>query len=332
MYTLGNIANIIDAELIGDATTKISGLASIDKAQKAQLSYVASDKHKPDLMRSNAGAVIITKSLIADCPTNALVVENVYLAFAKITHYFKQPAIQIGGIHPDAKINSENIANNCTIAKQVVIGKNCTISANTVIEQNVVIGDNALIQPNVTILQGCTIGNNVVISAGAVIGSEGFGNALDSKGHWHTIAHLGNVIIGNDVTIGANTVIDRGTLDDTQVCDGVRLDNLVHIAHNVILGKDSAIAAGVTIGGSATLGERCQIGGGAVIASHMYLSDDTIVTGSSTVDKNLNKGHYTGFTSISLHSDWKRNQMWLLKLNKIARYLNIKLKNLVSKQ
>jgi UDP-3-O-[3-hydroxymyristoyl] glucosamine N-acyltransferase len=136
------------------------------------------------------------------------------------------------------------------------------------------------------------------------------------------------VVVGNDVNIGANTVIDRGTLADTQIQNGVRLDNLVHIAHNVNLGTDTAIAAGVTIGGSAILGKRCQVGGGAVIASHMHLADDIIITGASTVDRHLSKGHYTGFTSISSHSNWKRTQMWLLKLDKIARYLNIKLKNI----
>ena len=328
MYTLGDIASFVDAKLIGDASLEINGLAASSKAQKGQLTYISSSKYKLDLLNSTASAVILTKDLLDDCPTNALVVDNVYLAFAKITHYFKQYSNHLDGIHASAQINSKNIANSCTIAEEVIIGKNCTIGANTAIEQGVTIGDNATIQPNVVILQNTTIGNNVVISAGVVIASEGFGNALDKQGHWHAIAHLGNVLIGNNVTIGANTVIDRGTLEDTQIHNGVCLDNLVHIAHNAILGTDTAIAAGVTIGGSAILGKRCQIGGGAVIASHMHLADDTVVTGSSTVDKHLSKGHYTGFTSISLHSNWKKTQMWLLKLDKIAHYLNIKLKNL----
>lgn len=331
MYTLGNIADFIDAELIGDASIEIIGIATIAKAQKSQISYISSNKYKSDLLHSSAEAIIINKDFPSNCHTNTLIVEDVYLAFAKLTHYFKQHSTHLNGIHPSAKINSKNIANNCTIGQGVVVGKNCTIEANTVIGQGVTIGDNVTIQPNVSILQNTKIGNNVIISAGVVIGSEGFGNALDKKGHWRTIANLGNVVIGNDITIGANTVIDRGTLEDTQVHDGVRLDNLVHIAHNVILGQDCAIAAGVTIGGSAILGRRCQVGGGAVIASHIHIADDTVITGSSTVDKHLSKGHYTGFTSISLHSEWKRVQMWLLKLDKITQYLNIKLKNLKGK-
>lgn len=330
MHILGNIAGFIDAELIGDASIEITGIAAISKAQKSQISYISSNKYKLDLLRSNAEAIILTKDFSSNCP-NTLIVEDAYLAFAKLTHYFKQYSTHLNGIHPSVKVNSTNIANNCTIGEEVVIGKNCTIEANAVIGQGVTIGDNVVIQPNVSILQDTKIGNDVIISAGVVIGSEGFGNALDKKGHWHSIANLGNVVIGNNITIGANTVIDRGTLDNTQIHDGVRLDNLVHIAHNVILGRDCAIAAGVTIGGSAILGRRCQVGGGAVIASHIHMADDTVVTGSSTVDKHLSKGRYTGFTSIALHSEWKRVQIWLLKLDKIAQYLNIKLKNLKGK-
>ncbi|MDC9715257.1 MAG: UDP-3-O-(3-hydroxymyristoyl)glucosamine N-acyltransferase [Gammaproteobacteria bacterium] len=331
MYTLGELSGFIDAEIIGDESLNIIGLASSANAQKNQLTYISGAKYKSDLINSTAGAVILTKNLLDDCPTNALVVDNVYLAFAKITHYFKQQPTHLSGIHISAKINSQNIANSCTIGEDVVIGKNCTIGANTTIEQGVKIGDNTTIQANVTILQNSIIGNSVIISAGVVIGSEGFGNALDNQSRWYSIAHLGNVIIGNDVNIGANTVIDRGTLEDTQIHSGVRLDNLVHIAHNVILGANTAIAAGVTIGGSAILGKRCQVGGGTVIASHMHLADDVVITGASTVDKHLKKGHYTGFTSISPHSNWKRSQFWLLKLDKIVKYLNITPKNLKRK-
>lgn len=315
MYKLGDLANFINAQLIGDASSKVNSIAALDDAKKNQLTYIVDAKYKPALISSNAGVVILTQDLLNDCPTNALVVDNVYLAFAQISHYFK--------VHID-----ETVSDNCTIAKTAHIGNNCAIGANCVIGQKVVIGDNVVIHPNVTLLQGTVIGNNVVLAAGVVIGSEGFGNALDSKKHWHSIAHLGNVIIGDNVTIGANSVIDRGTIKDTQIRNGVRLDNLVHIAHNVMIGAHTAIAAGVTVGGSTTLGKYCQIGGGAVIASHMRLDDNTTVTGSSTVDKHLNSGHYTGFTSISPHSNWKRTQFWLLKLDKIVQHLNIKLKNL----
>jgi UDP-3-O-[3-hydroxymyristoyl] glucosamine N-acyltransferase len=137
MHTLGDIARFIDAELIGDASLEINSLSASSKAKKGQLTYIANSKYKSDLLNSNASAVILTKDLLDDCPTNALVVDNVYLAFAKITHYFKQPSNHLDGIHVGAQINSKNIANSCTIAEAVIIGKNCTIGANTTIEQGV---------------------------------------------------------------------------------------------------------------------------------------------------------------------------------------------------
>lgn len=332
MHTLGEIAKIINAKLVGDANIEITSIATSSSANQTQLTFINGNKHKQTLINSKAGAIILDNNLLKNCPTNALVVDDVYLAFAKATHLFKKQTVPCQGVHPSAKTNHAKIAPNCVIGKHVIIGHHCTIASNVVIEDNVTIGNHALIQPNVSILQGCSIGNNVVISSGVVIGSEGFGNAQDQQKHWHNIAHLGDVVIGNNVSIGANTTIDRGTIEDTQIDDGVQIDNLVHIAHNVIIGQDSAIAATVTIGGSCTLGKRCMVGGGAIIASHINLANDIIITGASTVDKNLSEqGHYTGFTSISKHQKWKKIQVWLLNLDKIAHYLNIKLKKLKEK-
>ncbi|ABL02306.1 UDP-3-O-[3-hydroxymyristoyl] glucosamine N-acyltransferase [Candidatus Ruthia magnifica str. Cm (Calyptogena magnifica)] len=332
MYTLGEIAKTINAKLVGDANIEITGIATSLSANQTQLTYINGNKYKQMLINSKAGVVILNNNLLKNCPTNALVVDNVYLAFAKATHLFKKQTVHCQGTHSSAKINYAKIAPNCIIGKNVVIGNHCTIAPNVVIEDDVIIGNYTLIQPNVSILQGCSIGNNVVISPGVVIGSEGFGNAQDQQKHWYSIAHLGYVIIGSNVSIGANTTIDRGTIEDTQIHNGVQIDNLVHIAHNVIIGQDSAIAATVTIGGSCTIGKRCMIGGGATIASHISLVDDIIVTGASTVDKNLSEqGHYTGFTSINKHQKWKKIQVWLLNLDKIAHYLNIKLKELKGK-
>ncbi len=329
MHTLGEIAKIINADLIGDETMKISGIASPASANGDQLTYVVSQKYKSDLVSTQAGVVILSHDLVKDCPTNALVVDDVYLAFAKITHYFKKETSLVDGIHPSAKTNQAKIAQNCTIGKEVVIGLNATIGSNTVIEDNVTIGDNAYLHPNVTILQGCSIGDNVVISPGAVIGSEGFGNARDNQNQWHSIAHLGNVVIGDNVTIGANTTIDRGTLEDTQIHDGVRLDNLIHIAHNVIIGQDTAVAANTGIAGSTALGKRCMIGGMVGIVGHLNICDDVIVNAKSTIDKDIKTpGMYTGIMPLMPHNQWQNVGLWLVKLDKIIKYLNIKLKNL----
>jgi len=329
MHTLGEIAKIINADLFGDEAIKISSIASPASANSNQLTYVVSQKYKQDLVATQAGVVILNHDLVKDCPTNALVVDNVYLAFAKITHYFKQQVLPVNGVHSSAKTNQAILAQNCTIGKDVVIGRNATIGPNTVIEDNVTIGDNAYLHSNVTILQGCSIGNNVVISPGAVIGSEGFGNARDNQNKWHAIAHLGNVVIGDNVTIGANTTIDRGTLEDTQIHDGVRLDNLIHIAHNVIIGQDTAVAANTGIAGSTTLGKRCMIGGMVGIVGHLNICDDVIVNAKSTIDKDIKTpGMYTGIMPLMPHKQWQNVGLWLVKLDKIIKYLNVKLKNL----
>ena len=332
MHTLGEIANHINAKLIGDPAVQISSLATLKNAKEDQLSYIAHEKFIDILKISKAGAIILNKNYLEACPTNALLVDDVYLAFAHISHYFQPQTLPRDGIDSSAQIDQATIANTSTIGKNVYIGKDSVIGANTVIEDNVHIGNNCYIHPNVVILKNCQIGDNVVISSGAVIGAEGFGNARDKNGAWHSIAHMGNVIIGNHVTIGANTTIDRGTIEDTQIHNGVRIDNLVHIAHNVIIGQDSAIAANTGIAGSTVLGKRCMVGGMVGIVGHLKICDDVVINATSTVNKDITKpGIYTGIFPLMPHKTWQNVGIWLIKLDKIANYLNIKLKTLKGK-
>ena len=332
MHTLGEIAKLVNGELVGDSERVIHDLASIDCATSDQLSYVVSSKYQDKLASTAAGAVIINKSLQQFCTTDAIIVEDVYLAFAHITHLFKRKVVHVSGIHASANTHNASIATNCCIGRQVDIGIDTVIGANTVIEDSVMIGANCTIGSNVSILQGSIIGNNVVIESGVVIGSEGFGNARDKHKHWHTIAHLGNVVIGDNVGIGANTTIDRGTLEDTCIHQGVRLDNLVHIAHNVVIGEDTAIAACTGVAGSTHIGKRCMIGGMVGIVGHLHICDDVIVNAKSTINKNiLTPGMYTGVMPLMPHKKWQIVGVWLTKLDKITQYLNIKLTHLKGK-
>jgi len=332
ILTLEEIAKLIDAKVYGESSKKIIGINTLVDATSDQISYAVSQKYKKPLISSSAGAVIIDKKLIDYCPSNALLVENVYLAYAILTHEFKnhqninhfQTALQV--INSYSKVN---IAPGCIIGKNATIGENTSIGANCVIEDDVTIGMNSLIESNVTIHKGSEIGKKCVISSGAIIGSEGFGNARDKNNKWHTIAHLGNVIIGDDVFIGANTTIDRGSIGNTEIHDGVKIDNLVHIAHNVIIGEDTAIAATTGIAGTTVIGKRCMIGGMVGIVGHLTITDDVIVNATSTVNRNITKpGVYTGFVPLMLHSEWKKVGVWLTKLDKIATVLKIKLKNI----
>jgi len=329
--TLKEIAKLIDASVHGKASKEIIGINTLLHATSDQISYAVSKKYIKSLINSNAGAIIVDKKLVEHCQTNVLLVENVYLAYSILTHKFKhhqninhfQTTLQV--------INSfskANIALGCFIGKNVTIGENTSIGANCVIEDDVTIGMNSLIESNVIIHKGCEIGKKCVISSGVVIGSEGFGNARNKNNQWHAIAHLGDVIIGDDVSIGANTTIDRGTIDNTEIHSGVKIDNLVHIAHNVIIGSDTAIAAKTGIAGTTIIGKRCMIGGMVGIVDHLTITDDVIVNATSTVNRNISKpGVYTGFVPLMLHSEWKKVGIWLTKLDKIVKLLKIKLEN-----
>ncbi|MBC47422.1 MAG: UDP-3-O-(3-hydroxymyristoyl)glucosamine N-acyltransferase [Thiotrichales bacterium] len=274
--------------------------------------------------------MIINKSLMQFCQRDFILVDNVYLAYSIITHKFKViQNIEHFNYGHLLDFPGSNIAASSLIGKNVKIGKSSTIGVNCVIEDNVSIGSNSIIEPNVTIQRGCQIGNNCVISPGVVIGSEGFGNARNADKKWNTIAHLGNVIIGNNVSIGANTTIDRGSISDTEIHDGVKIDNLIHIAHNVVIGEDTAIAAKTGIAGTTIIGKRCMIGGAVGIVDHLKITDDVIINATSTVNRDITKpGTYTGFVPLMHHSEWKKVGVWLTKLDKIATFMKIKLKNI----
>ena len=330
--SLKEIAKLIGATVHGEPSKEISGINTLTNANSEQISYAVSKKYKNLIINSNAGAVIVDKNLIDLCPTNSLLVKNVDLAFSILTHKFKNHQ-NINHLQSASKVidsySKVNIAPGCIIGKNVIIGENSSIGANCVIEDNVNIGKNSRIDSNVTIQKDSQIGENCVISPGAIIGSEGFGNARDKDNKWNAIAHLGNVIIGDNVSIGANTTIDRGSIENTEIHDGVRIDNLVHIAHNVIIGEDTAIAAKTGIAGTTIIGKRCMIGGMVGIVGHLTITDDVIVNATSTVNRNITKpGVYTGFVPLMLHSEWKKVGIWLTKLDKIAILLKIKLKNI----
>ena len=329
-FSLEKIAELIGATIIGDSTTEIRGISTLKDANVNQISYAVSEKYRKALIDSNAGAVIVNENLKQYCKTNAIIVKDVYLGYSILSHKFKEiqniKDLKQGN---EVKFPKSKIAPSSLIGKNVSIGSNTKIYPNCVIEDNSVIGDNCLIESNVTIQRGSIIGNNCIISPGAVIGSEGFGNARDIDKKWNPIAHIGNVSIGNNVSIGANTTIDRGSLTNTEIHDGVKIDNLIHIAHNVTIGEHTAIAAKTGIAGSTTIGKRCMIGGAVGIVGHLKITDDVVINATSTVNRDILKpGIYTGIMPIMPHSEWKKVGIWLTKLDKIASFMKIKLKNI----
>jgi len=330
ILTLKEIAELVGGSVEGDSSLLIKGIGALDSANSNQISYAVNEKYKDSLKNSNAGAFIINENLKQFCHKNIILVENVYLAYSILSNKFKVTQniedFQYGNqlSYPDSKIASQSL-----IGKNVKIGKGSIIGVNCVIEDNVSIGSNSTIEPNVTIQRGCQIGSNCFISPGVVIGSEGFGNARDVDKKWSPIAHLGNVLIGDNVSVGANTTIDRGTISHTEIHNGVKIDNLIQIAHNVIIGEDTAIAAKTGIAGTTTIGKRCMIGGAVGIVGHLKIADDVVINATSTVNRDITKpGIYTGFVPLMLHSEWKKVGIWLTKLDKIATFMKIKLKNI----
>jgi len=289
----------------------IRKISSIENSDKESMVFIFD---KSNLLRSNleAGLFVIPDdvNIQLDNKLNKLVVLNPREAYAKLAIYFKQQYLQKKPFC---------LTKNYDHKKNLILGENVVIDKNVILGKNVVLGHNVVIHENVV------IGDNVEIGAGSIIGSEGFGNFLSLNSNWQHFPHIGGVRIGSKVSIGSNCCIDKGMINDTVVSNGVIIDNLVHIAHNVKVGENTAIAAKVGIAGSCVIGKRNMIGGMVGIVDHIKTANDVVISATSTVYKDINKpGIYTGIMPISEHISWKRIALWITKLDKIAKFLNLK--------
>ncbi|HDZ38129.1 MAG TPA: UDP-3-O-(3-hydroxymyristoyl)glucosamine N-acyltransferase [Marinobacter sp.] len=325
-YRLGEIAKALGAELRGDPETLVSGLATLQVAGPGQLSFLANPTYAKHLGDTRAAAVIVSPAAAADCPTSALILDNPYLGYAHLSHWFDPAPVAQPGIHPSAVVDAR-----ATIAASACIGPGAVIEADVVIGEQVVIGPGCVIgartrigagsvfRPRVTLAHDVVIGQRCHILSGAVIGSDGFGFASE-RGEWHRIAQLGRVILGDDVEVGANTTIDRGALDDTVIGNGVKLDNLIQIAHNVRIGDHSAMAAMVGIAGSTRIGSHCVFGGAAGVAGHLEITDQVHLTGMTLVTGDIREpGVYSSGTSADTNRQWRKNAVRFRQLDTLAR-------------
>lgn len=325
-YTLSQLAELLELKLDGDPNHRIERIATLANAGPDSLTFMADSRYRKYLDGSRAGAVILTESEREHCPGNALISDNPYLSYARATALFAPKVDVAEAIHPSAVVHSDAslgegvvVAANAVIERGAVVGDNVTVGACTVIGSGVHIGSDSVLYPNVTIYHECHIGKRAVIHSGAVIGSDGFGFAND-KGEWVKIYQLGRVIIGDDVEIGANTSIDRGAIDDTVIGDGVKLDNQIQVAHNVRIGRQTAMAGCVGIAGSADIGERCAIGGGVGILGHLKIADGVTVTAMSLVPNSINEGGvYSSGTPLEPKAQWQKNYVRFKQLDDMAR-------------
>lgn len=298
-FTAGQIAEIIGGEVLGDSDGKIYAFSKIEEGKSGSISFLSNPKYEPYLYTTGATAVIVNKNFVATRPisTSLILVENPYSAFTILLEQYRKitEIVKVGIENPHYLGENTQIGDNIYIAAFAYIGKNCQIGKNckiwphVFIGDNVTIGDNADIQSGVKIYSNTIIGENCVIKANAVIGSEGFGFALQENGTYKKIPQMGKVVIGNDVNIGANTTIDCATMGTTTIGDGVKLDNLIQIAHNVELGQNTVLVAQSGVAGSTKIGDNCVIGGQAAIVGHISLADGTKVGGQSGVTKSIKK-------------------------------------------
>ena len=325
---LADIAIKLNAELKGDPQCVINRIDSLAQAQPGAITFLANSRHRPYLATTQASAVILSADDLNLCPTNALIVANPELTFAQLLAYYCQPPLAAGNIHPTAVIGegcqidaTAQIGAHCVIADRVQIGERTIVEAGTLLGSDSVIGSDSHLYPRVTLYSRVRLGHRVIIHSGAVLGADGFGFAQD-QGKWMKIIQLGGVLVGDDVEIGANTTIDRGAIYDTVIGHGVKIDNLVQIAHNVKIGDHTAIAGCVGIAGSTEIGKYCMIGGAVDINGHIKITDRVMVTGSSSVAQSiLEPGVYSSGIAIEKNRVWRRNMLRFSQLDEMAKRL-----------
>ena len=330
MLLLGQIVQALEvdfpARLIGPADLPIEGLASLEAAGPSELSFLSHPKYQSQLPRSKAGCVIVSPAM-AELATRrgpAIVVDDPYLYFARLTQLWKQRhgrPVQSGidptaRVHPQAQVaDSASVGAFAVVGAQAVIGEGVRIGEHCVVGQGAQIGDHTVLAARVTLGDDCLVGRRCLFHSGVVIGADGFGFAPSPQG-WVKIEQLGTVRIGDDVEIGANSCVDRAALGQTVLEDGVKLDNLVQIGHNVHVGAHTAMAGCVGVAGSARIGQRCTIGGGAVVLGHLSLADGVHVSAASVVTRSIGKpGLYSGLFPIDDNAAWEKNAATLKQLH-----------------
>jgi UDP-3-O-[3-hydroxymyristoyl] glucosamine N-acyltransferase len=325
-FRLGDIAEQLGGELIGNPDLRITRIGPLESATPSTISFLSHPKYAVQLAASQAACVIVNLAMrdAAVARGAAILTADAYLFFARLTQWWaaqtRPPASS--GIHPSAVVDA-----TATLASGVSVGPLAVIEANVVIESDAVIGAHCHVganahvgaatrlAPRVTLGASCRIGQRGIVHSGVVIGADGFGFA-PFEGRWEKIEQLGNVRIGNDVEIGANTCIDRGALDDTVIEDGVKLDNLVQIGHNVRIGAHSALAGCAGVAGSAVIGAHCTVGGGAIVLGHLTLADHVHISAASVVMRSISKpGTYSGVFPIDDNSSWEKNAATLRQLH-----------------
>lgn len=327
-YSLGELARRFGLELRGDASASIEGVCALAPGKPGCLAFLANPRYRGQLATTAAGAVIVGTRDAPSLVGNGLVARDPYLAFARIAVLFDPDRHFEPGVHPSAVIADTavvgagvHIGAHCVVGAGAQIGAGSTLGPGCVIGEHAQIGACARLAAQVHIGARVRVGLRFQAQPGATIGSRGFGNARGPDG-WEEVPQLGSVQIGDDVEVGANTCIDRGAIDDTVIGNGVRLDNLIQIAHNCVIGEHTAIAACTGIAGSTRVGARCMIGGAVGISGHLVIGDDVVILAMAMVTKSLPlKGVYGSGIPVATARDWRKQIARMRRLENTEKRL-----------
>jgi len=319
--TSGELIKKLGGELIGDSNILINSVASLESAHQKSISFFNNPRYADLLKTTKSAVVIVNRESLSFRKGASIVVDNPYLYFAKVsqllnpTKPLKKEIHKSAIIHPSCKLGQDiYIGPNVVIDENVSIDDSVVIHASSMIEADSVIGKASVIHPHVVIKASTIIGKNCTLYAGCVIGSDGFGYAKDDS-KWLAIPQIGRVILGDNVDIGSNSTIDRGALDDTIISSGVKIDNLVQIGHNCMIGENTIIAGCVGIAGSAKIGKNCAIGGAAMILGHLLITDDVTISPGSMITRSIKTpGTYTALMPFQDHEAWLKTAARIRRL------------------
>lgn len=327
IVSLKDIHAALGGVLHGDEGLLIDRLAPLATANAQSLSFVAQERYAAQIASTQAGVLVVPPGLVLQAQARGACIEtpDPYLYFARLTQWWKarrDAAEAVPRIHPSACVDPSaqlgegvGVGPGAVIGPGVTVGNGAQIGPHAVLEPNARLGAHSRLAAHVVLGRDCSIGERCIVHTGVVIGADGFGFA-QYQGEWIKIEQLGAVRIGNDVEVGANTCIDRGALDDTVIEDGVKLDNLIQIGHNVHVGKHTAMAGCVGVAGSATIGAHCTIGGGAVVLGHLTLADHVHISAASVVMRSIQQpGQYSGVFPIDDNRSWEKNAATLRQLH-----------------
>jgi UDP-3-O-[3-hydroxymyristoyl] glucosamine N-acyltransferase len=322
--TLKELADLVGGTVVGDADISIRRLASVAEAQAGEITFVANPKYLSLLKETCASAVIVAPGVEAP-HLSLLVCRNPYLAFAKILTYLqvRRPTPQgvlVGAcVHPSARLGEGiTVHPGCVVGENVTIGSGTILYPGVVLYDDVVVGDDCTLHAGVIVREGCRIGNRVILQPSAVIGADGFGFAPDGP-RYFKIPQVGVVEVEDDVEIGAGSCVDRAALGVTRIRRGVKIDNLVQIGHNVVVGEDTLIVAQVGIAGSTEIGRHCTFGGQAGVAGHLKVGDNVMVGAQGGVAGNIGPNQVLSGTPVMPHREWLKASMSLARLPELRK-------------